>query len=131
MAQAAFVTFLHRVDDGTQPPSPKPFTLSSTTPPGLTLDTHGNVVGGVRMPAVDRPVSTSSGAPPQGSSELCGLFGSTVPFSTQTLAALYGSKAAYVASYTADLNRDIAARYILPTDRASLLAQAARVSFPS
>jgi hypothetical protein len=77
------------------------------------------------------PVSTLSGSPPQGSSELCGLFGSTIPFSTPTLVALYGSKAAYVASYTADLNRAISAGYILPTDRAPLLAQAAQVSFPS
>ena len=131
VAQAAFVAFLHWVDNGTQPPSPKPFALSSTNPPELTLDTHGNVVGGVRTPAVDVPVSTLSGAPPQGSSELCGLFGSTVPFSAQTLVALHGSKAAYVADYTADLDRAIAAGYILPTDRAPLLAQAAQVSFPS
>jgi len=131
VAQAAFVTFLHWVDDGTQPASPKPFILSSSTPAQLTLDSHGNVGGGVRTPAVDVPVSTLSGAPPQGSSELCGLFGSTTAFSAQTLVALYGSKAAYIASYTADLNRAISAGYILPADRASLLAQAAQVSFPS
>jgi hypothetical protein len=131
VAQAAFVAFLHWVDDGTQPPSPQPFTLSSTDPPQLVLDTHGNVVGGVRTPAVAVPVSTLSGAAPQGSSELCSLFGSTAPFSPQTLVALYGSKAGYVAAYSSDLNRAIADGYILPTDRASLLAQAAQVSFPS
>ena len=131
VAQAAFVAFLHWVDDGTQPPSPKPFTLSSTDPPELALDAHGNVVGGVRTPAVDVPVSTLSGAPPQGSSELCGLFGSTVPFSPQTLVALYGTKAGYVAAYTTDLDRTIAAGYILAADRASLLAEAAQVSFPT
>ncbi len=131
VAQAAFVAFLDWVDHGKQPPSPQPFTLSSAHPPGLTLDAHGNVVGGVRTPAVDVPVSTLSGAPPQGSSELCGLFGSTVPFGAQTLVALYGSKAAYVARYTADLDRAIAAGYVLPMDRASLLAQAEQVAFPS
>jgi hypothetical protein len=131
VAQAAFVAFLDWVDHGKQPPSPELFSLSSGHPPGLTLDTHGNVVGGVRTPAVDVPVSTLSGAPPQGSSELCGLFGSTVPFSAQTLTALYGSKTAYVVRYTADLDRAIAAGYVLPTDRASLLAQAEQVSFPS
>jgi hypothetical protein len=129
VAQAAFVAFLHWVDDGTQPPSPKPFTLSSTNPPKLALDAHGNVEGGVRTPAVDVPVSTLSGAPPPGSSELCGLFGSTVPFSPQTLAALYGTKAGYVAAYTTDLDRAIADGYILEADRASLLAAAAQVSF--
>ena len=131
VAQAAFVAFLHWVDDGKQPPSPEPFTFSSTDPPELALDAHGNVVGGVRPPAVEVPVSTLSGAPPQGSSELCGLFGSTVPFSPQTLVVLYGSKAGYVTAYTADLDRAITAGYILSTDRASLLAQAAQVSFPS
>ena len=131
VAQAAFVAFLDWVDHGKQPPSPEPFTLSSLHPPGLTLDAHGNVVGGVRTPAVDVPVSTLSGAPPPGSSELCGLFGSTVPFTAPTLVALYGSRAAYIARYAADLDRAIAAGYILPTDRAPLLAQAAQVSFPS
>ncbi len=109
----------------------KPFALSSTAPAVLALDVHGNVVAGVRTPAVDVPVSTLSGAPPQGSSTLCGLFGSTVPFSPQTLVALYGSKAGYVAAYTANLDRAIAAGYVLPADRASLLAQAMQVTFPS
>ncbi len=119
------------MDDGTRPPSPKPFTLSSVDPPRLALDAHGNVVGGVRTPAVDVPVSTLSGAPPPGSSTLCGLFGSTVPFSASTLEALYGSPSGYLAAYNTDLDRTIAAGYILPADRASLLAQAAQVSFPS
>jgi hypothetical protein len=131
VAQAAFVAFLHWVDKGTQPPSPKPFTLSSTHPATLAFDAHGNVVGGVRTPAVDVPVSTLSGAPPQGSSELCGLFGSTVPFTPQTLVALYGTTAGYVNAYTTNLDRAIASGYILPADRASLLAAAAQVSFPS
>jgi hypothetical protein len=131
VAQAAFVSFLHWVDAGTRPPTPKPFTLTSSTPRTLTLDAHGNVVGGVRTPAVDVPVSTLTGAPPKGSNAVCGLFGSTVPFSAQTLVALYGSKAGYVTAYTADLDRAIAAGYLLPSDRASLLAQAGQVSFPS
>ena len=131
VAQAAFVAFLRWVDDGVQPPSPQPFTLSSPEPPRLALDAHGNVIGGVRTPAVDVPVSTLSGAPPQGSSELCGLFGSTVPFSSQTLVALYGTKDRYIAAYTTDLDRAIAGGYILAADRPSLLAEAAQVSFPT
>ena len=38
--------------------------LTTPIPRALALDTHGNVVGGVRTPAVDVPVSTLSGAPP-------------------------------------------------------------------
>jgi len=131
VAQAAFVSFLRWVDDGTQPASPTPFTLSSTNPASLALDAHGNVIGGVRTPAVDVPATTLSGAPPEGSSTLCGLFGSTVPLSPQTLAALYGSKSAYVAAYTTDLDRAISAGYVLQADRAALLAQAEQVSFTS
>ena len=131
VAQAAFIAFEHWVDDGTEPPSPGPFNLSSTDPAELALDAHGNVTGGVRTPAVDVPVATLSGAPPPGSSELCGLFGSTVPFGPQTLTALYGSTAGYVAAYSAALDRSIAGGYILPADRAPLLAQAAQVSIPS
>jgi hypothetical protein len=131
VAQAAFVAFLHWVDTGTPPPSPTPFTLATTAPPELALDAHGNVVGGVRTPAVDVPVATLSGAPPAGASTLCGLFGSTVPFSPATLVALYGSKSAYLAAYATALDRAIAAGYVLPTDRAPLLAQAAQVSFPA
>jgi hypothetical protein len=95
------------------------------------VDTHGNVVGGVRTPAVDVPVATLSGAPAAGSNAVCGLFGSTVPFSPQTLVALYGSKAGYVAAFTTDLDKAIAGGFLLPADRAPLLAQAAQVSFPS
>ncbi len=131
VAQAAAVAFLRWVDHGTPPPAPAPFTLASTRPVRLALDAHGNVLGGVRTPAVDVPVSTLSGAPPAHSSELCGLFGSAQPFSPQTLTALYGSTAGYVAAYTADLDRAIAAGYLLPQERAALLAQAGQVSIPA
>ena len=131
VVQAAFTSFLRWVDDGTPPPTPKPFALTATRPPKLVLDSHGNVVGGVRTPAVDVPVSTLSGAPAEGSNAVCGLFGSTVPFSPSTLVALYGSQAGYVAAFTTDLDKAIAAGYLLPADRAPLLAQAAQVSFPS
>ncbi len=131
VAQAAFVAFQRWVDHGTPPPSPAPFVLTSTHPVQLSLDDHGNVLGGIRTPAVDVPISTLSGAPPQGSSTLCGLFGSTQPFSAQTLSALYGSPSGYVAAYTTDLDRAIAGGYILPADRPAMLAQAAQVTFPT
>jgi len=131
VAQAAYVAFLRWVNDGTPPPSPEPFTFSSKHPPVLALDAHGNVVGGVRTPAVDVPVSTLSGAPPQGSSVLCGLFGSTVPLDPPSLTARYGSTAGYIAATTTALDRAIAGGYLLRGDRASLLAVAAQTSIPS
>jgi hypothetical protein len=130
VVQAAFTAFDKWVDDGTPPPSPPPFTLSSTHPATLALDAHGNVIGGVRTPAVDVPVSTLSGAPPPGANAICALFGSTVAFSPAELASLYGSKSNYIAEYTKSLDKAIASGFILSADKASLLAQAQQVQFP-
>ncbi len=131
VVQAAFAAFVRWVVEGTPPPSPAPFRLQSEHPAALALDAHGNVIGGVRTPAVDVPVSTLSGAAPAGTSEICSLFGSTTPFSPQTLASLYGTKAHYLSEYTADLDHAIASGYLLPAERSSLLAQADAVQFPS
>jgi hypothetical protein len=131
VVQAAFTAFDKWVDHGTPPPSPPPFRLASTDPATLALDHHGNVIGGVRTPAVDVPVSTLSGAAPPGSSDLCGLFGSTVSFSPTTLTSLYHTKSNYLSLYKASLDRAIAGGYILSADRAGLLAQADQVQLPS
>ena len=131
VVQAAFAAFNRWVDDGTPPPSPPPFRLSSTNPPALALDSHGNVIGGVRTPDVDVPVSTLSGAAPPGASAICSLFGSAVPFSPSELTDLYGTKAHYLKDFTASLDKAIAGGYILAADRATELAQAQQVQFPS
>ena len=131
VVQAAYLAFLRWVDRGTPPPSPAPFALAGTRPTRLALDAHGNVMGGVRTPAVDVPVSTLSGSAPAGASTLCGLFGSTEPLAPQTLTALYGSTAGYVAAYTADLDRAIAAGYVPAADRSALIARAGQVTIPS
>jgi Alpha/beta hydrolase domain len=131
VVQAAFAAFTKWVDDGTPPPSPAPFQLSSTTPAVLALDSHGNVIGGVRTPAVDVPVSTLSGAGPAGATSICALFGSAIPFSPSTLTSLYQTKSNYLAAYTASLDKAIKGGYILSADRAPLLAQAQQVQIPS
>jgi hypothetical protein len=131
VVQAGFTAFDKWVDNGTPPPSPPPFKLSSTHPAALALDAHGNVIGGVRTPAVDVPVSTLSGAPAAGSNSICGLFGSTVAFTPAQLASLYGTQSNYIAQYTKSLDKAIASGYILSADKASLLAQAGQVQFPS
>ena len=127
VAQAAFADFVAWVARGTPPPSPVPFRFQGTRTSTLALDDHGNVLGGVRTPAVDVPVATLSQVAAPGSGVLCTLFGSTTPFSGRDLSNLYGTKANYVARYSADLSRAIAARYLLPSDRESLLGQARQV----
>jgi len=131
VAQAAFAAFNRWVDKGTPPPSPPRFRLASTNPPKLALDTHGDVIGGVRTPTVDVPVATLSGAAPVGSSPLCSLFGQTTPFSPTTLLGLYQTKSHYLAEYTASLKGAIGEGYLLMTERAALMAQAEQVQFPS
>jgi len=128
--QAAFAAFTRWVVEGTPPRTPAPFRLTGTHPPTLALDSHGNVIGGVRTPAVDVPVSTLRGAAPPGVSVICSLFGSATPFTQAELVNLYQSKAGYLAAYTASLHRAIANGFILGADRASLLAQAQQVQFP-
>lgn len=128
--QAAFADFSSWVLNGTPPPEPARFKLSSTNPATLALDSHGNVIGGVRTPAVDVPVSTLTGTAPPGTSVICSLFGTTTPFSAAELTGLYGSKVNYVAKYSADLQKAIGGRYLLSSERQELLAQAGLVQFP-
>jgi hypothetical protein len=130
VAQAAFAAFTKWVVNGTAPPSPAPFKLSKRHPATLALDRFGNVIGGVRTPAVDVPVSTLSGSPPPGASALCSLFGSTTPFSGQMLVSLYHSSAGYLAKFRASLDQAVSQGYVLSADRQALLAQAQQVQFP-
>jgi Alpha/beta hydrolase domain len=127
--QAAFSAFNSWVVRRTAPPSPGRIRLKSVSPTVFATDSHGNVVGGVRTPAVDVPVSTLSNSVPAGSSEVCSLFGSTVPFSAAQLTSIYGTHASYMASYRASLNRAIAKGFILPADKSALLAEANAVNF--
>ena len=82
------------------------------------------MIGGVRTPAVDVPISTLSGQAPPGATVICSLFGSATPLSASTLAALYPTKADYIADYTKSLDKAIKGGYILAADRSAMLAQA-------
>jgi hypothetical protein len=90
----------------------------------FVTDSVGNVEGGVRTPAVDAPVDVLSGLPSPDSNIICLLSGSTVPIPAATLAARYPSRAAYLADYTKATDAAIRAGFVLPADRAALLAQA-------
>lgn len=129
VVQAAFAAFARWVAGGASPPAPAAIQLTSSSPVTFALDANGNASGGVRTPAVDVPVSTLSGLPPAGSSVICALFGSTTPFSPARLTQLYGSRAHYLALYTAALDQAISGGFILPADRAALLQQAQQVGF--
>jgi Alpha/beta hydrolase domain len=131
VVQAALTAFGNWVMHSTSPPAPAPFKLASTNPATYALDKHGNVIGGVRTPAVDTPVSTLSGQAPPGTSTLCSLFGSATPLSAAALHSLYPTKADYVAAYTKSLDRAIRHGYLLRAERAELLTGAEQQPMPS
>jgi Alpha/beta hydrolase domain len=63
-----------------------------------------------------------SGAPGPNPSPICLLLGSTKPFSDGRLRELYPSRAAYLKRYTSGVDAAIKAGFVLPEDRAALLA---------
>lgn len=95
--------------------------------PVVQRDAMGNAIGGVRTGANDVPVATLSGDAPKGTKTICALFGSTKPFSAATLARLYPTEADYLAKFTKATDAAIAEGYLLPADRAQILAEAAKV----
>ncbi|UIX28599.1 alpha/beta hydrolase domain-containing protein [Streptomyces sp. GQFP] len=77
---------------------------TSGSAPAFVLDTHGNVVGGVRTPSVEAPVAVLSGLGQTGAS-FCFLFGTTTPFSAEKPATLYPDHATFVAKDGRDRTR--------------------------
>ena len=92
------------VTKGTPPPSGQPLQIASTSPFAYAKDANGNTIGGVRTPQVDAPIATLAGignTPANGQfiSRFCGLFGSTVPYTPEQLAALYKNHGQFVSAW--------------------------------
>ena len=126
-------TAIHDLDawvrTGTPPPTGAPLAVASTSPVVLVRDAQGNAVGGIRTPQVDAPVARIDGI--NTGPGFCRLFGSTTPLTTAQLTALYPTHAAFVAAWTTSLDNAVANGFILPADRAELLAAAVSSTVPS
>jgi len=85
---AGFSSLNGWVAGGDVPPIAPRLQTTGVGPLVFATEAKGNVVGGIRTPAVDAPVAKLSGLP-QGGSQFCFLFGTTVPFTPSQLAALY------------------------------------------
>ena len=96
--------------------------VTSGATPQVVRDSDGIALGGIRTPPVDVPVATLSGVPGPKPSLICLLLGSTKPFTAARLAQLYPSRAAYLKRYDADAEATIKAGFVLPQERAALLA---------
>jgi hypothetical protein len=94
----AAVSSLDRwVANGVVPPVAPRLQTTGVSPVVFATDANGNAVGGIRTPAVDAPVAKLSGLP-QGGSQFCFLFGTTVPFTPSQLAALYKNHGQFVSA---------------------------------
>ncbi|HEY5170459.1 MAG TPA: alpha/beta hydrolase domain-containing protein, partial [Acidimicrobiia bacterium] len=123
---------LHRLDEWLRtgsPPASAPRLQVALAKGSLRVqrDAQGNAIGGVRTAANDVPVAALSGDSAD-SSILCVLFGSTRPFDHATIRRLYPTKAAYLAAFGRATDKAIASGYLLPADRAAILADAAKAN---
>jgi hypothetical protein len=123
---------IHQLDlwvrTGTPPPSaPRMQVTLVKTAPQITRDALGNALGGVRTAANDVPIAALTGVATS-KSVLCLLFGTTRAFDPATLKRLYPTEASYLDQFRTATEKAIASGYILPADRAEILAAAAKVA---
>jgi hypothetical protein len=99
----------------------------ATTQP--VLDGRGNIVGGVRSPAVDVPVATLTGVSTN-TPIFCVLSGTTTPLTGAELRSLYPTHAIFVAEWALDARRLQAERYLTEPDAENLVLAAALSTVP-
>ncbi len=97
----------------------------------IARDASGNAIGGIRTPAVDVPISTLTGSFDPTKSVICSLFGSTAPFSTAELKALYPSHQNYVHKVKISVESAVGKQFLLPPDAKIIVAQANAAHVPS
>jgi hypothetical protein len=122
VAKAAYHALKAWLQTGTAPVIAPRIDVKAGASPAIERNSEGIALGGIRTPPVDVPVATLSGAPGPNPSTICLLVGSTKPFSAAQLAKLYPSRADYLKRYDADADAAIKAGFVLPQDRAALLA---------
>jgi hypothetical protein len=92
------------------------------------LDKFGNVMGGIRSPYLDVPVSTWFGN--STGQSFCRIAGHEVPFDMARIRELYPTHAAYVQAVTKDVNDMVAQRWITRQDGDELIAEAKKADVP-
>jgi hypothetical protein len=121
---AAFHWLNRWVTEGVRPPVAPRLETIGVSPVVFATDDHGNVLGGIRTPAVDAPVATLSGLPAPGGSSFCFLFGTTTPFTPAQLEALYPSHGAFVSAWTGATRSARDAGFVTRADARELIAAA-------
>jgi Alpha/beta hydrolase domain len=126
--RAAIAALDRWVADGKRPPVAPRLETTSLQPLQYSLDANGNVLGGIRTPAVDAPVATLRGSGQAGSG-FCFLFGTTTPFSGEQLTALYRKHGDFVSAWNRATTRAVKAGFIRPDDAKHIRVVAAQSSF--
>jgi hypothetical protein len=125
-ALRAAIAALDRWVADREPPAVAPrLETTSTQPVQYALGADGNVLGGIRTPAVDAPVATLSGRG-QAGAMFCFLFGTTTPFSAEQLVARYQDQRGFVAAWNRATRDAVEAGFIRPEDARHLRAVAAQ-----
>lgn len=122
VAKAALASLDDWVRSGKVPPSAPRLQLTTGASPSVRRNSDGIALGGIRTPLVDVPVAAVSGAPGPVASTICILLGSTTPLSKARVAQLYPSRAVYLQRFGASADAAIKAGFVLPADRAALMA---------
>jgi hypothetical protein len=122
VAKAGLRALTTWVETGKAPPEAPRIDVTSGPPPQIQRNADGIALGGIRTPPVDVPVAALSGAPGPNPSTICLLLGSTNPIPAERLAQLYPSRAVYKKQFDRAADAAIKAGFVLPEDRAALLA---------
>jgi hypothetical protein len=130
VAKAALRALTTWIQTGKAPVTAPRIDVAPGTTPQIQRDADGLALGGIRTPPVDVPVAALSGVPGPNPSIICLLLGSTKPLSATRLVQLYPSRTAYIQRYMADADRTIEAGFVLPEDRAALIAFADPSAIP-
>jgi len=131
---AAFHHLKNWMTAGTPPPTaPR---LQRDWLGAIKKDTHGNAVGGLRLPEIDVPIAKYSIANfTTGSLAFLDLFacvagGNTKYFTADKLKSLYPTHAHYVNQYKAAADTALVKGYIRPVDHANAIQRARAAAIP-
>jgi hypothetical protein len=105
------------VRTGEAPPSKPQVELAADG--SIVRDAQGLALGGIRTPQVDVPIATLSGVGQTGSS-FCGLFGTTVPFTTEQLQAAQSTHEQFVTAWTEALDAAVGTGAVQTADADNL-----------
>jgi hypothetical protein len=122
--QAALAALNNWVAAGTPPPTAPPIDVSGGA---IVRDSHGNAVGGVRLPQEAVPTGANYG---ENSNECAPTLGKTVPFTAAQLTSLYPTHQAYVDAFTSVTQAAVTAGWLLPADAAEAIAEAQQSPVP-